>query len=165
MLNYPSYERAFHRLHELALLNGDGAALRRKALLLEIIALLHENAAIKLSAGAALSHREALDKAIRAINESPSKNFDLDSLARIAGVSRALLCRIFREAAGLSPQKYIAGRKVELASAELLYGRTPIKEIAKRFGFADVQHFTRIFKKFAGATPAKFRERKINLYE
>ena len=165
LLNFPAYENAFRRLHESALLNSEGAALRRKAALLEIVALLYDNASMKSSGETAWSHRQALDKAIQAINEAPNGKFDLDGLSKAAGISRALLCRVFRESTGLSPQKYITGKRVELASAELLYGRTPIKEIAIRCGFSDVHHFTRIFKKSTGITPGKFRERQIDIYE
>lgn len=163
--NYPVYEAAFFKLYETASLPGAAAALRRKSALLEIFASLHENALTKSSGLAAANHSEAIERALSEISKRPEGRFSLDSLAKAAGVSRALLCRVFKEATGLSPRKYVLRRKVELASAELLYGRSSIKEIAFRCGFPDVQSFSKVFKRVSGESPARFRESRLDIYE
>src|SRR5438094_198063 len=55
-------------------------------------------------------------------------------------------------------------RLVELRGRELswlawrLAGETPLADIATEAGFADQSHFTRVFKRHVGATPARYRE-------
>jgi AraC family transcriptional regulator len=44
------------------------------------------------------------------------------------------------------------------AAAELARGGKPLAEIAAGAGFADQSHFTRIFRRHVGTTPARYRE-------
>ena len=93
---------------------------------------------------------------------TPSGLSDLARIAELAaklGVSRALLCRIFREATGVGIQRYFAGMKFRSAQLELQSTRLPIKEIAAKYGFSDVHHFTRRFRQITGMTPGEIRRK------
>ncbi len=162
--NYPAYEQIFFQLLDTAEREGITAHLQRKGLLLEIIALLYANMGTTLKSVTLHNHQNAIDKAVRYIQAHPETRLSLEELADIAGVSRALFCRVFRQTIGTTPQKYINRHRIQLASAELLYGKIPVKEIAERYGFANVHHFSRIFKSITGNTPAGFRSHH-NLYE
>jgi len=157
--NYSMYEQTFFALLETAGRQGAAAHLHRKSLMLEILSLLYANFIAAQSANTLNHHQQAVEKALKYINSHPEKHPTLDELATVAGISRALFCRVFRENVGATPQKYLNQHRIELATAELLYSETPIKEIALRCGFADVHHFTRIFKLLTGQTPAAFRTR------
>ena len=74
-------------------------------------------------------------------------------------MSFSLLCRIFREATGESIQRYFVERKLQAAKSDLLYSRLEIKEIAAKYGFADVSHFTRRFRQITGTTPGQIRKK------
>jgi AraC family transcriptional regulator len=82
----------------------------------------------------------------------------LGELAQAAGVHPAHLARAFRAHYGFSVGEY--GRRLRLAwaAAELARGERPLAEIAVEAGFADQSHFTRIFKRHVGSTPAQYRE-------
>ena len=162
--NYPAYEQVFFQLLDAADRHGAVAHLQSKGLLLEIIALLHADLNGGQKSATVQSHQLAVDKAIEYIHSQVGGRPTLEKMAEIAGVSRALFCRIFRQATGATPQKYLNRHRIRLASTELLYSDTPIKDIAARCGFADVHHFSRVFKSFAGTSPAGFRARH-NLYE
>ena len=41
----------------------------------------------------------------------------------------------------------------------VLYSRLEIKEIAAKYGFADVPHFTRRFRQITGTTPGQIRKK------
>ncbi|TML40685.1 MAG: helix-turn-helix transcriptional regulator [Actinobacteria bacterium] len=88
-----------------------------------------------------------------------SDRLGLGELAETVGVHPAYLARAFRAHYGLSVGEY--GRRLRLAwaAAELAGGETPLAEIATEAGFADQSHFTRVFKRHVGATPARYRER------
>jgi len=83
----------------------------------------------------------------------------LGELAETVGVHPAYLARTFRAHYGLSVGEY--GRRLRLAwaAAELARGEMPLAEIAGSAGFADQSHFTRVFKRHVGTTPARYRER------
>lgn len=40
---------------------------------------------------------------------------------------------------------------------------TPVNEIALSAGFKDIPHFTKIFKKYVGKTPAEYRNSLENI--
>jgi len=82
----------------------------------------------------------------------------LGELAEIVGVHPTYLGRAFRAHYGLSVGEY--GRRLRLAwaAAELARGEKPLAEIATSAGFADQSHFTRVFRRHIGTTPARYRE-------
>ncbi len=155
--NYQSYEQTFFELMSVAWLQGNAAALRRRGLMLKIISLLYANLENEQSTVKSLDHRRAVDKAIKHIKTHPENLYSLEELAQVAGVSRSLFCSIFVDNVGMTPHKYLNNCRVELAMAELVYSDLPIKEIARRCGFANVHHFTRIFKQISGRTPGRIR--------
>src|SRR5256885_155059 len=73
------------------------------------------------------------------------------------GAHPASLARAFRAHYGLSVGEY--GRRLRLAgaAAELAGSETPLAEIAANAGFADQSHFTRVFRRHVGTTPARYR--------
>lgn len=162
--NFTAYEKTFFQLLDAAGHQGISASLRRKGLLLEIISLLYANPGFVQKSTTLLNHQQAINKAMKYIYAHPEAHPTLDELSGAAGVCRALFCRIFRQNTGMTPQKYLNRHRVELATTELLYSDTPVKDIAVRCGFADVHHFSRIFKNITGISPASFRS-SHNLYE
>jgi AraC family transcriptional regulator len=81
----------------------------------------------------------------------------LGELAETVGVHPTYLARAFRAHYGLSVGDY--GRRLRLAwaAAELARRETPLAEVAASAGFADQSHFTRVFKRHVGTTPAQYR--------
>ena len=82
----------------------------------------------------------------------------LGELADELGVHPARLAREFRARYGVSVGEY--GRRLRLAWAatEIASGDRPLVEIATQAGFADQSHFTRLFKRHVGTTPARYRD-------
>jgi AraC family transcriptional regulator len=81
----------------------------------------------------------------------------LRELADAVGVSPTYLARAFRAHHGDSVGEY--GRRLRLAWAatEIASSDTPLAVIAARAGFADQSHFTRLFRRHVGVTPARYR--------
>lgn len=82
----------------------------------------------------------------------------LDDLARAAGVHPSHLNRVFRARHGASIGEYARRLRVESASRELTTTSTPIAEIAASAGFADQSHFSRVFARITGVSPARYRK-------
>lgn len=81
----------------------------------------------------------------------------LGELASATGVDPGHLARAFRAQYGISVGEY--GRRVRLAwaAAEIARGDAPLATVAAEAGFADQSHFTRLFKRYVGTTPARYR--------
>ena len=81
----------------------------------------------------------------------------LGELAEAVGVHPAHLARSFRARHGVSVGEYGRRLRLDWAAAEVAGSDRPIAQIAAEAGFADQSHFTRLFKRYVGTTPAKFR--------
>jgi transcriptional regulator GlxA family with amidase domain len=65
----------------------------------------------------------------------------------------------FRAATGLRPHEYMLRIRIEKAQAMLATSAMPIVEVALTCGFASQAHFTTAFRRVAGLTPNRWRQR------
>ena len=98
----------------------------------------------------------ALARVVSYVEEHIGDDMTLDTLARIACVSRFHFARMFRLSIGTSPMAYVKHRRVEFAKRLLGRGERPISHIAFELGFCDQSHFTRVFRDRTGITPGYF---------
>lgn len=78
-------------------------------------------------------------------------------IAREVGVDPATLARAYRRRFGCTVGERIRGLRVEHAARELTGTTEPLSEIASRAGFYDQSHFTNVFRRTLGVTPAAYR--------
>jgi AraC family transcriptional regulator len=93
------------------------------------------------------------------LRERRADRIGLGELADAVGVHPTYLARVFRAHYGLSVGEYDRRLRLAWAAAELARGEMPLAEIAASAGFADQSHFTRVFRRQVGTTPARYRER------
>lgn len=82
------------------------------------------------------------------------------SLAGVAarfGAHPVYLARAFRARFGCSPGAYRHRARVERAVDRIWRGEHALVDLAADLGFADQSHFTRVFRRHAGISPARFR--------
>jgi AraC family transcriptional regulator of arabinose operon len=86
-----------------------------------------------------------------------SQPVHLSDIAQVAGVSPAHLTRLFQQAYGISPIRYLWEQRLKNA-AELLYNTgLSVAEISYRSGFSNPQHFSKMFKAHYRMTPGSYR--------
>ncbi len=100
---------------------------------------------------------EHLYKAIQYINEHYSEEIDLAKLAQQVFVSTYYLSHLFRKEMGVTFSDYLIKVRVGRAK-ELLMEGLSAEEVCERVGYNDSNYFIKIFKKYVGVTPAKFRK-------
>ncbi|MHA6259844.1 helix-turn-helix domain-containing protein [Sporosarcina sp. CAU 1771] len=98
-----------------------------------------------------------VNKVIRYINEEVESPLTVEAIAKRFDVSTSHLSRIFREHAKITLVEYINIRKVEESQYYLRFSEKRIEDISNQFHFCNQSYFTRIFKKYTGETPKKFR--------
>lgn len=81
----------------------------------------------------------------------------LAELADVACLHPCHLSKSFKAAVGVGPQRYVARRRVERAKELLARTALPLVAIAQDLGFGDQSHFTNVFRREVGTTPARFR--------
>jgi AraC-like DNA-binding protein len=72
-------------------------------------------------------------------------------------MSKYHFLRLFRRMCGITPYRYIVGRRLRNAALALRRTRTPIALIALEQGFGDLSTFNRLFRQIMGCTPTEFR--------
>ncbi len=89
----------------------------------------------------------------------PIRNKDLAALARLSVFHFNVA---FRNSVGNSPHEYIIRRRMERAQGLMLSTDKSLSEIAAECGLADQPHFTRLFRRFVGESPAAWRRARAN---
>ena len=81
----------------------------------------------------------------------------LGELAHALDVPPVQVARAFHTHHGVSVGEYGRRLRIEWAAGEVASGDRPLAEIAAEAGFADQSHFTRLFRRHVGTTPARYR--------
>ena len=81
----------------------------------------------------------------------------LQELSARVGISPSHLSRRFGAEVGLPPHRYQLQLRIDAAKAKLAAGE-PIAQVAADLGFSDQSHFTRLFTRIVGATPAQYQK-------
>ncbi|MDD5351087.1 MAG: AraC family transcriptional regulator [Chthoniobacteraceae bacterium] len=109
----------------------------------------------------ALPVRPALPPALARLLEHIERSLpgDLSNavLAGLAGMSVEGFLRWFKGRLGMTPARYVARRRIREACRLLALSERSIEEIAERVGFANRHHFSRVFLRHTGRSPALFR--------
>lgn len=82
-------------------------------------------------------------------------NCSIDDIARIVGISRSQMYRLFMHDFGISPKQYLTNLRMRRA-AELL-PRLSVKEVADSVGYAEPIHFSSAFKRYYGVSPSRYK--------
>ncbi len=82
----------------------------------------------------------------------------LTALARLAGVSRAHLVRVFHRECGATPVEALRLLRLDRAANLLARTNEDVAAIAARCGFANAFHFSRSFRSVYGQPPSAFRQ-------
>ena len=87
------------------------------------------------------------------------KNILLEDMAIQANLSASHFSRLFKQTIGQSPYQFLMSYRIEQAKKMLDNPNLLMIDIAMNCGFADQAHFSRVFKKIAGITPKKYRQK------
>jgi AraC-like DNA-binding protein len=94
--------------------------------------------------------------AVDYIRKNLHQKLSIDSMAKLAYVSKSNFFKMFKDELGTSPNDFILQERISRAK-ELLAGQNSIKETAYQTGFSDTNYFTRVFKQLVGVTPKNYQ--------
>ncbi len=98
-----------------------------------------------------------VEKLCRYLNRNYAQSHSLDELAARSGWQKNYLCHRFKEYTGSSIFDYLHDLRIRNAARLLLYSRRKTADIARCCGYADVNYFNRMFRRFTGTSPARYR--------
>jgi AraC-like DNA-binding protein len=88
---------------------------------------------------------------------TPRRPATVDDVAAERGMTRSHFSHYFRARTGLTPARFMTELRVQEAARMLLATRAPLKQVASEWGFANVNHFGKAFRRFQHASPAAYR--------
>jgi len=96
-----------------------------------------------------------LDRARELLDAAAGIAVTAEHLEAATGIDRYVLARGFHARFGTSPHRYLVGRRLRVAQAQIAAG-VALAEAATAAGFADQSHMTRHFKARFGVTPGRY---------
>jgi AraC-like DNA-binding protein len=96
-------------------------------------------------------------RALALLHGDPSRDWEVEALAREAGLSRSALADRFVAILGMPPMQYLTGWRMALASQALSTSNDAVARIAERVGYESEAAFNRAFKREFGTPPAAWR--------
>ena len=110
-----------------------------------------------------LAHQEVGADAVRRVQkarellEAPGEeSLSIEEVATRVGWSGDHLRRMVKAVLATSPAQLQMAARVRRAKELLRYGTLSVADIAKRCGFEDASHFSRVFKREVGSTPREW---------
>ncbi len=103
-----------------------------------------------------------LDAVRRALDDDPLHPPPFADLAREVGRHPVSLARAFRARFGWSMTEHVRRARVRRAAAWIADTDRPLAQVARRAGFTDQSHLTRVFARELGLTPARYRALATN---
>lgn len=107
-----------------------------------------------------------LERAVEMINSHiKDSRLSVKWIADQIGISTTHLSNLFKLKLGVNISNYIAKKKVDEITYEILHTSKSLKEIRESFGFQSHSHFIQFFKRHKGMTPLKFKDKTIKIKE
>lgn len=97
-------------------------------------------------------------RAIERIEAAPEAEISVDDLAKTAAMSRFHFSRVFREATGQSPYRYLLEARLARAMVLLRTDRFSVTEVAFACGFNDLGRFAKQFREHFGRSPGSVKQ-------
>jgi AraC family transcriptional regulator len=98
---------------------------------------------------------------IRRLEEFIAANLDrrisLADMAATVDLSKMHFAAQFRVATGYRPREFLLFKRIERAKAMMTASSVPLVEVAFAVGFNSQAHFSTVFKRFTGKSPARWK--------
>jgi len=87
-------------------------------------------------------------------------DFNVDTMTKEVGISRAQLHRKMKEMTGLPVSEFIRNIRLEQAVRLLEEQKINVTQVAYAVGFSNLAHFSTVFRKQFGISPTEYMEQK-----
>lgn len=118
---------------------------------------LHDDLMARQEIGPDLSRHASVGRVTAYIKLNLDQTLEIQTLADIAGMSRAHFSRTFTALEGLSPSEFVMRERMQRAARLLVNGQLSVKAISSACGFADPNYFAKVFRRTFAISPSEFR--------
>ena len=85
-------------------------------------------------------------------------NLSLDMLAEEFQITPQYICKIIKQQTGVSYKEYLTGLRMEEAKRFLKDKNISVIDACQQSGYNNVSYFIKVFQRYTGMTPAKYRD-------
>lgn len=111
----------------------------------------------------AVSHENpSVLRAKQYVRDHSAQPISMEEVARSVGLSVTYFSKVFKKETGMPFPEYVNRVRLENVKAILLSQQKSINETAFESGFESISHFNRVFKKYEGTSPLRFREKLLS---
>jgi AraC family transcriptional regulator len=101
--------------------------------------------------------RPALSEVVDYMHMHLQDDIDLAVLAKLANLSKFHFLRLFAQATGVTPHRYLVRLRLQRAATMLRDTRQTILQVAESCGYRSQGHFAGAFRRQFGVSPTEFR--------
>jgi len=102
---------------------------------------------------------KVVSEALKHVKMHFNDNVTLQDIAKKINISIHHFCRLFKKATGHTFIDYLNYYRVSIAKTKLLQADIIISEVFADVGFNNHSYFNRVFKKYTGFSPTKYRQK------
>jgi two-component system, response regulator YesN len=93
------------------------------------------------------------------ILDNLGENITIEKIAREIPMNPTYFCEYFKNQTGETVLDYVTKTRIETAKKLLLTTDLKIYDIAEKVGYTDTKYFSKLFKKYFGEVPSKYKEK------
>jgi len=106
-----------------------------------------------------LANEQKINTVLNYILENLSEALTVDHMAQFTHMIPQSFCRWFKQCTGVSYIQYLNKCRLEACCQDLAQTDQSIRNIAHRWGFENISHFNRTFRKHLKCSPREYRQR------
>lgn len=163
LFNNPSLASATNNIMRIAMDDNSQKDIMADFALKELLIRLMQTQARSMVEKNRAKHKSRIGFVADYIRNNLHQKLSVDSIAKLAYVSKSSFFKMFKDELGTSPNEFILHERITKAK-ELLASRNSIKETAYQTGFSDTNYFTRVFKQWVGLTPKSYQDHILCTY-
>lgn len=110
-----------------------------------------------------VKHKDIIYKAINYMKRNFTGKLTLEDTAQHVGFSPTYFSKIFKDEMGVTFNNYLGNLRVERSKILLLSGELSVGDVCAAVGFEDQSYFIKVFRRYTGVTPGKYRKQQGRL--
>lgn len=111
----------------------------------------------RLPSASTREQQKLLDRTLAYLDANLHSRIVQADVAEICGLSPFQFSRLFKRLTKVTFQEYLLTRRVDEAKRLLANPKVSVTDICFTVGFHDLSYFTRIFKRYVGLSPSRYR--------